>query len=158
MGYFDAVKDRDPLSFYQILNSFHRILQVLVFSRSQLFSVDLMVWARVGVENHNKTPVGPGILADFNHACYISSLVIDYIKENLTGHFCLVLQLYHLWFPVCLLWVVESDALAFEMGYSNILPPGCGVAGTTEENVIGRSSGVLSSQLALFLFSGTFDT
>ena len=115
-------------------------VEICIAYRSQLFSVDLMVWARVGVENHDETPVGPSILADFDHACYISSLVIDYIEENLTGHFCLVLQLYHLWFPVCLLRVVESDALAFEMGYGNILPPSGWVAGTTKENVIGRSS------------------
>merc|ERR1711923_579730 len=108
--------------------------------RCQLFSVYPMVRTRIRVQNNNQPTVRPCVLANLHHTGYISCLFINDVEKDLTCYFRLMLQLYHLWFPVGLLRIVECDALTFEVRNRYVLSPSGRVARTSQENVICRCS------------------
>ena len=64
--------------------------------------IDVMILARVRSEHHNEPSVEASKLGHLNHGGHVAGLLIDHEEEDLTGDLGLVLQLYHLWNPVCL--------------------------------------------------------
>ena len=103
----------------------------------QFLPVDVMILTRVRSEHHDESSVEASKLSDLNHGGHVAGLLVDDKEEDLTGDLGLVFQLYHLWHPVGLLWIVECDLLTLEMWYGNILSPGGGVTASTQEYIIG---------------------
>ena len=96
-----------------------------------------MPWTRIRIDHHDQPSLLSRHVGDLNHGDDVPCEFIQYKEQDLRRLFGLVLQLYHFWNPVCLLRIVIRDALRFEIGYGNVLPPGGRVARPAQEDIVG---------------------